>query len=155
MIQRFIFKCVNVGNVTYAHVCNMQIVEPMNFPQLPMCWTHVFHVPNYRSSFPAFPWNIFRFEVVKHVSLLLMFHNSVEWCCRLSRQDGLVKVTLGPLVQRGIERFLFTGGQGRKCWTWQFYECSLAWQVPPKHEMYSAYYMANILKFWGENYFSV
>ncbi len=30
-----------------------------------------------------------------------MFHNSiVEQCCRLSRQDGLVKVTLGPLVQR-------------------------------------------------------
>jgi len=29
-----------------------------------------------------------------------MFHNSiVEWCCRPSRQDGLVKVTLGPLVQ--------------------------------------------------------
>jgi len=29
-----------------------------------------------------------------------MFHNSiVERCCRLSRQDGLVKVTLGPLVQ--------------------------------------------------------
>jgi hypothetical protein len=30
-----------------------------------------------------------------------MFQNSiVERCCRLSRQDGLVKVTLGPLVQR-------------------------------------------------------
>jgi hypothetical protein len=29
-----------------------------------------------------------------------MFHTwIVEWCCRLSRQDGLVKVTLGPLVQ--------------------------------------------------------
>jgi hypothetical protein len=55
MIERFIFKCVNVGNVTYAHVCNMQIVQPINFPQLPMCWTHVFHVPNYPSSFPAFP----------------------------------------------------------------------------------------------------
>ncbi len=28
-----------------------------------------------------------------------MFHNSiVERCCRISRQDGLVKVTLGPLV---------------------------------------------------------
>ncbi len=30
-----------------------------------------------------------------------MFQNSiVERCCRLSRQDGLVKVALGPLVQR-------------------------------------------------------
>jgi len=30
-----------------------------------------------------------------------MFQNSiVERCCRLSRQDGLVKVTLGRLVQR-------------------------------------------------------
>ncbi len=44
---------------------------------------------------------------------------------------------------------------GRKCRNWQFYECSLAWQVPPQHEMSSASYMANILKFWGENYCSV
>jgi hypothetical protein len=67
--RRFVFKCVNVGNVTYAHVCNMQIVQPINFPHLPMSCTHVFHVPNYPTSFPAFPWNFFRFEVVKHVSL--------------------------------------------------------------------------------------
>ncbi|CAM6012298.1 unnamed protein product [Sphagnum balticum] len=52
---RFIFKCVNVGNVTYAHVCYMQIVQLINFPHLPMCCTHVFHVPNYPTSFPAFP----------------------------------------------------------------------------------------------------
>ncbi|KAH8936898.1 hypothetical protein BDL97_17G110700 [Sphagnum fallax] len=52
---RFIFKCGNVGNVTYAHVCNMQIVQPINFPHLPMCCTHVCHVPIYPTSFPAFP----------------------------------------------------------------------------------------------------
>jgi hypothetical protein len=53
--RRFIFKCGNVGNVTYAHVCNMQIVQPINFPHLPMCSTHVCHVPIYPTSFPAFP----------------------------------------------------------------------------------------------------
>jgi hypothetical protein len=50
---------------------------------------------------------------------------------------------------------LFGGGEDRKCGTWQFYECSLAWQVPPQREMYGVYYMANILKFWAENYCSV
>jgi hypothetical protein len=39
--RRFIFKCINVGNVMYAHVCNMQIVQPINLPHLPMCCTHV------------------------------------------------------------------------------------------------------------------
>jgi hypothetical protein len=67
MIERLSFKCVNVCNVTCAHVCNMQIVQPMKFPHLPMCCTQIFHVPNYPTSFPAFPSNIFRFEVVKHV----------------------------------------------------------------------------------------
>jgi hypothetical protein len=38
-------------------------------------------------------------------------------------------------------------------WDLQFYECSLAWQVPPQCEMYR--YMANILKFGAENYCSV
>jgi len=55
MIDRFIFKCVNVGNVTYAHVCDMQIVQPINFAHLPMCCTCIFHVPNHPTSFPAFP----------------------------------------------------------------------------------------------------
>jgi hypothetical protein len=32
MVDWFILKCVNV--------CNMQIVQPINFPQLPMCCTH-------------------------------------------------------------------------------------------------------------------
>ncbi len=35
--RSFIFKCVNVGNVTYADVCNVQIVQQINFPHLPMC----------------------------------------------------------------------------------------------------------------------
>jgi len=55
MIQRFIFKSVNVCNVTCAHVCNMQIVQLINFPHLPMCCIHIFHVPNCCTSFPAFP----------------------------------------------------------------------------------------------------
>jgi hypothetical protein len=55
MIRRLIFKGVNVCNVTCAHVCNMQIVQPINFPHLPMCCTHIFHVPNYPTSFLAFP----------------------------------------------------------------------------------------------------
>jgi hypothetical protein len=53
--RRFIFKCVNVGNVTYAHVCNMQIVQVINFPHLPMCCTHVCPVPIYPTTFTAFP----------------------------------------------------------------------------------------------------
>ncbi len=55
MIERFIFQCANVCYVTCAHVCNMQIVQPINFPHLPMCCTHIFHVPNCPTSFPAFP----------------------------------------------------------------------------------------------------
>jgi hypothetical protein len=55
IMERFIFKCVNVCDVTSAHVCNMQSVQPFNFPHLPMCYTHVFHVPNYPTSLPAFP----------------------------------------------------------------------------------------------------
>jgi hypothetical protein len=70
MIERFIFQCVDVCNVTCAHVCNMQIVQPINFPHLPMCCTHVFHVPYYPTSLLAFLLNISKFEVVKHVSLL-------------------------------------------------------------------------------------
>jgi hypothetical protein len=53
--RRFIFKWVNVGNVTYAHVCNMQIVQAINFPHLPMCCTHVCSVPIYPTTFAAFP----------------------------------------------------------------------------------------------------
>jgi len=53
--RRFMFKCGNVANFTYAHVCNMQIVQPINFPHLPMYCTHVCHVPIYPTSFPAFP----------------------------------------------------------------------------------------------------
>jgi len=67
MIGRLTFKCVNVCNVTCAHVCNMQIVQPIKFPHLPMRCIQIFHVPNYPTSFPAFPSNIFGFEVVKHV----------------------------------------------------------------------------------------
>ncbi len=36
MITGFIVKCGNVGNVTCAHVFNMQIVQLINFPHLPM-----------------------------------------------------------------------------------------------------------------------
>jgi hypothetical protein len=42
MMERFTFKCVNVGNVTYAHVSNMQIVQPITFPHLPVCCTPFF-----------------------------------------------------------------------------------------------------------------
>jgi hypothetical protein len=55
MIEKIIFKCVNVCNVTCGHVCNMQIVQPINFPHLAMSSTHIFHVPSYPTSFPAFP----------------------------------------------------------------------------------------------------
>jgi hypothetical protein len=44
MIERFSFKRVNVGNFTYAHVCNMQSVQLIDFSHLPMCCTLVFHV---------------------------------------------------------------------------------------------------------------
>jgi hypothetical protein len=39
--RRFISKCGNVGNVTYAHVCNMQIVQPSIFPTC-QCVVHMF-----------------------------------------------------------------------------------------------------------------
>jgi hypothetical protein len=40
MIERSIFKCVNVCNVTCAHVCNMQIVQPINFPHFNVLYTY-------------------------------------------------------------------------------------------------------------------
>jgi len=39
----------------------------------------------------------------------------VEWCCRLSRQYGLVKVTLGPLVQ-GVLMSQSLKLDGCDCW---------------------------------------
>jgi hypothetical protein len=30
-----------------SHVCNVQIVQPINFPHLPICCTHIIYIPNY------------------------------------------------------------------------------------------------------------
>jgi hypothetical protein len=42
MMEWFIFKCVNVCNVTSAYVCNIQILQPINFPHLPMRVVRIF-----------------------------------------------------------------------------------------------------------------